>query len=158
MNGVYEQELNICTQELSSIQSWIADNSLDSNVRFLTSYAVIRASGTIERVLKEMIFDVISLGSTEEAKSYLSRNIVEASFNPSTKKIEHLLPLLNSGWHSDFCNRVRATEQKEQLNSLVDLRNSFSHGSSITTSISDVVEYYHSGVWILRQLSEVLSC
>lgn len=157
MNGNYEQKLDACSNELNHIQAWINRNPIDSNVKYLTSYAVIKASGTIEQVLKEMLFDTISVGGSDEAKTYFNRNIIEASFNPSTKKIANLLPQMSREWYRDFLNRTNGSTQKEQLDSLVDLRNSFSHGNEITTSIGDVINYFDSGKWVLEQLGEVLS-
>ena len=63
MNGKYIQELRDCEVEIMHIQQWIKKNVLDSNVRYLTSYAVIKACGTIEYVLKQMIFDRLSDGA-----------------------------------------------------------------------------------------------
>ena len=157
MNGSYAQKLAECTIELNHIQDLINRNPLDSKVKYLTSYAVIRASGTIEQVLKEMLFDAITVGSSDEAKTYFNRHIVEASFNPSIKKISNLLPQMSRQWNQDFLSRTNGSTQKEQLDSLVDLRNSFSHGNEITTSIGDVVNYFDSGKWILEQLGEVIS-
>ena len=57
MNGNYERLLQDCAIELNSIQQWIVNHNLDSNVRFLTSYSVIKACGTIEIVLKQIIYD-----------------------------------------------------------------------------------------------------
>ena len=47
MNGDYSLILRDCRIELENIQRWITANPMDSNVRYLTSYAVIKASGTI---------------------------------------------------------------------------------------------------------------
>ncbi len=156
MHGSYEQSLNECSLELMHIQAWINENSVDSNVKYLTSYAVVKASGTIEQVLKEMLFDKLSMGCTAEAQFYLTKHIIDASFNPSPRKINRILPQMSRRWESEFNNRTNNSIQIEQLNSLVGLRNSFSHGSEITTSISDVISYFNSGKWVLEQLEEVL--
>ena len=157
MNGSYERKLDDCSRELAHIQNWISKNGVDSNIKFLTAYAVVKASGTVEQVLKEMLFDAISVGSSTEAQSYFTRHIIEASFNPSTKKITGLLPHMSKSWNKDFTDKIKGTTQKEQLDSLVDLRNSFSHGNEITVSIADVIKYFDSGKWILEQLYEVIN-
>lgn len=44
-----------CEVELNNMQQWIDSNRLDSNVRFLTLYSVIKACGTVEYVFKNYI-------------------------------------------------------------------------------------------------------
>lgn len=156
MNGSYLQILRDCEIEICNIQQWITDNSLNSNVRYLTSYAVIKACGTIEYVLKQIIYDHLSNGANEEAKAYFNKNIIEASFNPSPGQIYKLLEKINGTWRKGFESEIRGTNQKGQLQSLVDLRNSFAHGSVITASINDVGNYFGAGMWVLQKLEEVM--
>lgn len=156
MNGNYRQTLRDCEVELNSIQQWIDSNRLDSNVRFLTSYSVIKACGTVEYVFKQIVYDYLSSGANEEAKTYLNKSIIEASFNPSTGQMYRILEKINSDWRVGFENLIKGSSQMGQLNSLVKLRNSFAHGSAITASINDVKNYYNAGIWILEKLCEVM--
>lgn len=156
MNGNYRQTLRDCEVELNSIQQWIDSNRLDSNVRFLTSYSVIKACGTVEYVFKQIVYDYLSSGANEEAKTYLNKSIIEASFNPSTGQMYRILEKINSNWRVGFENLIKGSSQMGQLNSLVKLRNSFAHGSVITASINDVKSYYNAGIWILENLCEVM--
>ena len=156
MNGDYRQTLRDCEVELNSIQHWIHSNRLDSNVRFLTSYSVIKACGTVEYVFKQIVYDYLSSGANEEAKTYLNKSIIEASFNPSTGQMYRILEKINSDWRVGFENLIKGSSQMGQLNSLVKLRNSFAHGSAITASINDVKNYYNAGIWILEKLCEVM--
>ena len=156
MNGDYRQTLRDCEVELNSIQQWIHSNRLDSNVRFLTSYSVIKACGTVEYVFKQIVYDYLSSGAKEEAKTYLNKSIIEASFNPSTGQMYRILEKINSDWRVGFENLIKGSSQMGQLNSLVKLRNSFAHGSAITASINDVKNYYNAGIWILEKLCEVM--
>ena len=156
MNGNYRQTLRDCEVELNSIQQWIDSNRLDSNVRFLTSYSVIKACGTVEYVFKQIVQDYLSSGANEEAKTYLNKSIIDASFNPSTGQMYRILEKINSDWRVGFENLIKGSSQMGQLNSLVKLRNSFAHGSAITASINDVKNYYNAGIWILEKLCEVM--
>ena len=157
MNGKYIQELRDCEVEIMHIQQWIKKNVLDSNVRYLTSYAVIKACGTIEYVLKQMIFDRLSDGANVEAQNYFTKIILDASFNPSTGQMDRLLERLNSNWKKKFDQAIKGKKEKGELNSLVDLRNSFAHGSVITASINDVMNYFQSGKWILEELYQIIN-
>lgn len=156
MNGNYLQKLMEGKIELQSIKKWINENPLDSNVKYLTLYSIVRGSGTIERVLKEMLFDRLSDGACIETETYLTKMIVEASFNPSVGKIDNILSKVSSEWRKRFDSDTKSSEQKDQLKSLVDLRNSFAHGNSITASISDIIDYYDAGIWILNDLYNIM--
>ena len=156
MNGDYSLILKDCRIELENIQRWITANPMDSDVRYLTSYAVIKASGTIENVLKRIIFDTLSDGAKDETKNYLTKSIMDASYNPSPGQIYKLLEKINTDWKQQFESFIRGSNQKGELKSLVELRNSFAHGSSITASIRDVVNYFNAGVWILERLCDVV--
>lgn len=156
MNEIYQQTLNDCQLELDNIQQWIANNNLDTNVRYLTSYSVIKSSGTIEYVFKQMIYDYLAQGANGEAKNFFCKNILEASYNPSTGQMYRILQKMSTTWKSEFESKICGSNQKGQLNSLVDLRNSFAHGATITASINDVRTYYSAGVWILEKLDETI--
>ena len=156
MNGDYSLVLRDCWIELDNIQRWITANPVDSNVRYLTSYAVIKASGTIENVLKRIIFDALSEGATDETKNFLTKSIIDASYNPSPGQIYKLLEKINTDWKQQFESFIHGTNQKGALKSLVELRNSFAHGAPVTASIRDVVNYFDAGVWILEKLCDVV--
>lgn len=102
MDGNSKQLLKDCQVEIDDIKRWIAENKFHSNTRYLTAYAVVKASGTIEYVLKQMIFDRLSKGTSEETNNFLSKSIVEASYNPSTGQIMRILQKINSEWKERF--------------------------------------------------------
>ena len=157
MNGRYIADLRECSIELNQIQKWIKSHPFDSNVRYLISYSVVKASGTIERVLKSILFDYVSQGANPEAINYFTKHIVEASFNPSPGMIEKILNNFNVSWGISFKSAISGSQRKGDLKSLVQLRNDFAHGSSITPSIETVIKYYISGVWILNELSKIVN-
>lgn len=157
MDGNSKQLLKDCQVEIDDIKRWIAENKFHSNTRYLTAYAVVKASGTIEYVLKQMIFDRLSKGTSEETNNFLSKSIVEASYNPSTGQIMRILQKINSEWKERFELTIRSTKEKGQLNSLVELRNNFAHGSPITASINDVDTYFNAGIVILDRLWNILN-
>ncbi len=156
MDGKYQTPLVDCTNELDKIKLWIDSNKLHSNIQYLVSYAVIKASGTIEYIMKQMIFDYLCCGCGTETIQYLTKHIIGASFNPSLGQIQKLLTSVNSQWWTSLDNAIKGSRQKRDLNSLVELRNSFAHGTPITASIENVITYFNSGVWILEQLSNII--
>lgn len=55
MESSLERILKDTLDELHNIKGWIDNNKLDSKVRYLNAYSVIKASGTIEQVYKYSI-------------------------------------------------------------------------------------------------------
>lgn len=156
MNGRYISDLRDCSIELNKIKTWINSNPFDSNARYLISYSVIKASGTIERILKSILFDHVSHGANPEAINYFTKHLTEASFNPSPRMIERIIKDFDNSWGDAFKNATNGAFQKGDLKSLVQLRNDFAHGSSITPSIEMVIKYYISGVWILNEVCKIV--
>lgn len=156
MNGKYDSKIEDCRNELAKIKKWIDNHKLDSNVRYLVNYSVIKCCGTIENIYKKIIFDYLSNGSNTETINFLTKNIISSSSNPSTGKMKTMLQNINVNWSLQFEERIKGQNQKGQLNSLVDLRNTFSHGGSITASIDDVMVFFHAGEWILEQLYQCI--
>lgn len=153
----FEATLNDCRVELDTIKTAISADRFATANRFLISYAVIKASGTIESVCKNMIFEKISGGASEEAKEFLRKGIVEASFNPSVGKIKMLLDKTNIAWATEFDNRTKASSDKSNLTSLVTLRNSFAHGDAITATIENVITYFDSSRRIIETVDDILT-
>lgn len=156
MDGRFIPDLRDCCSDINKIKKWINRNKFDSNVKYLISYSVIRACGTIERVMKSILFNRISQGINAEAMNYFNKYITDSSFNPSTGQINRILCDFNPSWANAFSAIVDGTQQKADLNSLVQLRNDFAHGSSVTTSIETVLKYYISGVWVLNELCKII--
>ena len=157
MNGEYERVLNDCKIEIDKIENWVENNKLHSNVKFLVSYAVIKACAAIEVVFKNIIFEYLSQSVIEDTKNYLSKMIVDSSCNPGPGNISRLLDQINGEWKKDFEDKLKSTIQKGDLTSLVNLRNDFAHGRDVTASIKTVNRYYDSGIWVLNILDEIIN-
>ncbi len=156
MRGRYKDTIDDCSLELDKIKNWININKFDTNVQFLVSYGVIKSCGTIEIVLKHLLFDVLSTDCRLETRTYLTKHVLDASYNPKTGKIEALLGDMSDEWKNSFIRDTTAAKQRTDLNSLVELRNEFAHGTTITASIENVITYFVSGVWIIEKLERIL--
>lgn len=152
------RRINDCHAEIDKIVKWIDEHKLDDNVKFLVGYSVVKASGTIEIVMKQMLFDFLAERVKTETELYLSKAIVDSSCNPSTGNIERLLDQIDTGRKGQFQEKMKEDESKHKgdLNSLVNLRNDMAHGRNITATINTVAKYYDSGVLVLKSLDEIL--
>lgn len=155
------EELDALIQDVSSelikIKQWINDNRFDSKVSYLNSYAVIRASGSLEQILKTIIYSKLTENVSAETNQYISKMILESSFNPTTGKIISILQEISSDWTKKFDNYIKENNQKKgDLNSLIQSRNTFSHGNSINISIEAIITYFNSGVEIMNKIDQIL--
>lgn len=130
MKDEYIQMIDDARQEISNIRTWINQdrNQLDSKSKYLISYCVVRASGTIEVTYKNIIFDYLTTGAQSETVVYLEKMILDSSSNPNTGNISNLLQSVSVPWKTQFDQDVKEDNIKSDVNSLVQLRNDFSHG------------------------------
>lgn len=156
MNMENARSIEDCRDELRKIETWINKNPLDSNVKFLVAYAVVKSSGTIEVVYKRIIHSFLSEGSKKETQSFLEKSIIDASSNPTTGLMEKYIEKFDSIRKENFSNSLKNSQEKTDLNSLVSLRNDIAHGRDISVSISIVKKYYESGIKILNKLEDLL--
>lgn len=156
MNDEEKRVLEVCDEEIDMISKWIDVNKFDSNVKYLVAYSVIKASGSIEIVLKSMIYTFLSYNCKEETKLYLEKNIINSSKNPSSGVIEKYLEQF-APQKKDIFLELLDSREKGELNSLVNLRNDIAHGRSISSSINQIKIYYTSGKNVLLKLERVLS-
>lgn len=156
MNGEFEQMIEDTKEELKSIRKWInSGNQFDSKTRFLVSYAVIKTSGTVEVIFKNMIYNFLANGANDKTKSYLEKAIIDSSCNPNTGNMSNMLQNISSDWKIQFDEQVKQSGEKDKLNSLVQLRNDFAHGANISVSIEAVIRYFNSAVAVLNILDNV---
>lgn len=157
MNGDNIQLLRDCDLELNKISNWIDNHKLDSNIKYLVSYAVIKSCGTIEHVLKSTLYEYLREGAHLETQNYLQKQVLEASYNPSPDKINQLLKNMNPTWNNEFKRQTQLTDDKEKLQSLVNLRNDFAHGSSISATITNVIEYYEASKGVITCIDRIVN-
>ncbi len=156
MNDEHRRCINDCTDELLKIKKWIDKNPMDTNVKFLVAYAVVKSSGTIEIVLKSILHEFLSEGCKDETRTFIEKNVVDLSCNPSTGNIEKLLEQIDLSRKTEFTCMTKGKQNKSDLNSLVGLRNDIAHGRDISPSINTVKRYYESGVEIINLMDSLL--
>lgn len=158
MKQEYQRKIDDCTVELAGIKSWIDSHQMDTNVRYLVSYAVVKTSGTIELVFKQMLYDFLAVNAISETQHYLSTMIIDSSCNPNTGNISRFVSQADGHRSTAFDVAVSGVPQhKSNLNSLVSLRNDLAHGRTNSPSINTVKTYFESGVEIIKILDRILT-
>ncbi|NLM77658.1 MAG: hypothetical protein GX173_06175, partial [Ruminococcaceae bacterium] len=67
------------------------------------------------------------------------------------------LESINTDWSTLFATQTKGIQAKVDLNSLVELRNTFSHGNPISISIENVQRYFVSGCYVLNILDSIIN-
>ena len=160
MNNEYKKRIFNTKNELASIKKWIhtGKNVYDDNTRYLVEYSIMVACGTLEYVYKHMIYDCLASGTNEEATTFLAKMVVDNSSNPSTGNIEKVLESCSDCWKNKFISQIKENNIKSDVNSLVQLRNNFSHGlrNKSSASIETVCKYFSSGEKMITILARIL--
>lgn len=156
MDTVHTGMLDDCYREILLVESHVSSNTFDSLNPFLIAYSIVKACGVIEVVYKSMVVQIISEGAKAEARNYFEKSIIDSSSNPNTGNILRLLEGINPTWRQAFDNKITGQNEKGSLNSLVNLRNDFAHGRSVTASIGDVKRYFEDARTILTWLDTII--
>ena len=158
MKAEFIQMIDDTRQEISNIKDWInkGRNQLDSKSKYLIAYCVIKSSGTVEVIYKNIIFDYLIIGAQTETRVYLEKKILDSSSNPNTGNIGDLLQNVSSSWKDQFDQDIKEGNIKSDLNSLVQLRNDFAHGKNIHISIDTVLRYFESAEKVLYILDNIV--
>ena len=162
-NSDVKGKLEASFEELNNIVQII--DSLGQASRpspYLSKYAIIRASGTIESCFKIIISDFLLLHTENESLSnFINNTIRYTSQNPSYSNIISVLKGIDKSLGISFKEKVNNLENKEQildsLKSLVENRNSLAHGGSPSTSALQVKNYFQHAIIVLLVLEEVCS-
>ena len=152
MRSDYADLIKNTDRELQEIRKWInADkNRFDTKTKYLIAYSVIKASGSIEVVFKQIIYDYLTREAGEKTATYIEKMILDSSCNPNTGNMSNLLQNISSEWKEQFDALVKESGKKSKINSLVQLRNDFAHGDNITVSIDTVISYFDAAKDILN--------
>lgn len=152
--------LDECLNELNRMQSLIVGLQGGAVPDYIQRYAVIRATGSIETGFKTIIADKVDEGSHVQVKNFIKKKIRDSSCNPKLGMIENMLAEFDARWNAKF-DELLAFEDKPglkgALTELVNARNDFAHGGNANLRISEIIEYFSSGVKVLSILDTVVN-
>lgn len=153
--------LENCENELIEIEDTINHmGKLDKTIKYLQNYAMIRACGTIEDVVKDLIADRVTDGASEMLKKYIDKNVRDSSKNPRASFIADLLGEFSDIWKMKFNEELKhsLSMEKMHLNSMVTERNRFAHGvENVHTGINNIRIYFESSRKIVAKVDEIIN-
>lgn len=117
-------------------------------------YLCVLVSGFLENAVVALSLDFIQKRSGPEITSYLERHLHHWT-NPNTDRISKLLGSFSSIWRADL-DAYLIDERKATINSLVALRHKIAHGESVSTSLSQVKDYYRIVLEVVDHLADMI--
>lgn len=125
----------------------------------LTRYSLMKASASLECAYKTIIADYYKSFSPE-LEQFINRSVLDANMNATYENICKMLQRFSEDKNTSFKNTVQALPAYERLHSsfssLSRARNDVAHGSSISISFTDVVQYFNDATIIIEKLDEQL--
>lgn len=160
-NQFAQSIIDECRDELDHIlQTVDAIGQTSRPVPYMNKYAIIKASGTIERAFKTIIADYLENGTTNTSlQSFIDNQIRQNSQNPSYNNICSTLKKIDEILLAQFKDKVNLLIDKSRvlasLQSLVDDRNDLAHGGTPPASIGQTLQYYQDSIQIIECLDDV---
>lgn len=150
-----------CTAEINDIEARIAEmRPLDKEVRYLTHYALIKASGTAEFVYRSIVADYFSILSDSRIDTYLDAAIRQGSMSAKYGMMCTLLNKFDEQWQSSFKSAVKAHPNSQRIiaasDSLVANRHAFAHGKTPTATFNDIKTYYLDVLELIKIFDSVV--
>lgn len=160
-NQNVELKISECKDELASISRIIdALGRMNSTTPFLTKYSIIKSCGTLELCFKTIIADYTSSNQSIQIRNYVDATLRKNSMNPSFKNIHTCLKNFDNNWNDAFKLSLKNHPDKDRIvdsiNSLNEARNDLAHGGNPTTSLNDVMQYFHDSVILLEILDTII--
>lgn len=151
MDAELKQKLKNTLTELSKIEKFINANKTDELSSFLIRYAIIKATSTIEKVYKAILFNYVASDTNPYAQNFLQEKIIKDSSNPKYDNIYKNLKICDETLATNVRSYFNNSKYKTNLDSLVKYRNGIAHGEDIAIEITigTIITLYKSSIKII---------
>lgn len=161
MKSELQDLIDECTAEINDIETRIAAMPpLDKAVRYLTHYALIKASGTAEFVYRSIVADYFSALSDSRIDTYLDASVRKGSMSIKYDMMCKLLGKFDDQWQKNFRKAVGEHQSGQKIiaasNSLATNRHDFAHGKTPTATFQDIKNYYFDVLELIKIFDSVV--
>lgn len=161
MKSELQDLIDECTAEINDIEVRIAAMPpLDKAVRYLTHYALIKASGTTEFVYRSIVADYFSVLSDSRIDTYLDASVRKGPMSIKYDMMCKLLGKFDDQWQKSFRKAVGEHQDSQKIiaasNSLATNRHNFAHGKTPTATFNDIKNYYFDVLELIKIFDSVV--
>lgn len=160
MNHQVSDIIENCRADLERIFHLIEGlGSLAPTSGYLTKFALIRISGTLEICYKKIIADYYE-GISPELQRFITIHVRDANLNAKYDNICKVLKDFDEGKCIAFKELVKARVDKDDLlramSDLNNARNDVAHGDSTSMTFNEMRQNFEKSVLLLNELENVL--
>ena len=144
---------------LSQIDAAIVDiNSFTaastSEQSYMAKFLVVFIAGIYEECVETIINEMVKKIASPEISNFIESTLDTRFRNPDMGNIKGLLKKFNSAWYDTI--DAMPKDQKDALDSIYTNKNGLSHGSAITITLIDVLDYYNKSRVIIEKIDDIL--
>ena len=108
--------INNCTTELNDIETRISKlPSLDKGILYLTNYALIKASGTVEIVYRSIVADYFLKYNDARIDNFIDASVRRGSMSAKYENMCNLLGKFDKAWADKFKTTVAANSDGKKM-------------------------------------------
>ena len=103
-------------------------------------YLCVLVSGFLEQAVVELIMEHVRQRSAPSVQSHVEAQLRRFT-NAKSQKLIELMGSFDQDWHREMQSYL-VDDKKDAVDSVVDLRNTISHGRSVGVTINRIRDYY----------------
>lgn len=120
---------------------------------YIAGYLLVFISGIYEESIETIINERIAKLDDPYASQYVEKCLKYGFRNPHIDNIINLLKKFSRDLISSI--RLLPHESRTAINNIVNDKNSLAHGTQITTTLNDVIQYYHDSRIVIETIDNL---
>ncbi len=161
MKTELQKMIDGCTSELNEIKRIIHElKPLDKTKAYLTMYALMKASGTIEFVYRSIVADYFEAFNIHQIDYHLEKFVRKGHSSAKYNEMLKLLENFDENWHRCFKQNVNNRRDSNRLiqssESLVSNRHLFAHGRQPTATFEEIYNYYLDCLELVKEFDSAV--
>lgn len=161
MKSELQSLIEDCNAEMNDIESKLTSlDAFDKTKLYLTKYALMKASGTLEFVFRSIVADFFD-DCSSQVVTYIEKTVRTGSMSSTYDNMKSLLKKFDDAWASEFQSRVNSASDKQRIidsaKSIVTNRHSFAHGREPTATFGEIKTYYTDALQLINILDLVVN-
>lgn len=136
--------LDFSIKEINSFQ-----NITEQEKVIFASHLIVLSSGIFEESIEQIFKQWTIHLNDEEAKKFINKEISKQFKNPDITNIKNILEKFGNKW------RIKGSAvEQDALNSIIANKNLIAHGSSVTLTLNDSLDFINKAKKVIENLDK----